>query len=135
MFLFPQTIFAGNGGGLADPGGAIGQIEKTPGLDRFDSQAGGIGLLLFISTLMRLATIIAGVWVLFNILLAGYTYLTSSGDSGAHSKVQNKVTLSIMGLILIVITYTVIGIISFFFFGDASYILNPVINGTPETIG
>lgn len=135
--LFPSAIFAQRAPDAVvesqyetfSAQDAVGSIEVTPGIERFDTQAGGIGLMLFVSTLIRFATIIAGIWVLFNFILAGYTYLTSSGDAGAHGKVQNKITMSVLGLILIVATYTLIGIIGFIFFGDAGYILNPEISG------
>lgn len=108
---------------------AIGTVVKTPGLDRFDTAAGGIGIMLFVSTLIQVATIVAGIWVLFNLIFAGYTYLTSSGDSSAHGKVRDSISMSIIGLIIIVIAYSVIGIIGLLFFGDAGFIINPQVTG------
>jgi len=110
---------------------AIGVIDKTPGVDKFSTGSGTstIGLIPFISTIIQLVTVIAGIWVLFNIILAGYIYVTSNGDTSAHTKVRDKITLSVIGLALIVATYTIIGIISLLLFGDAGYILSPTIYG------
>lgn len=128
-----KSVFA-NDGTPFDPNITVGKIKPTQGIERFDQASGGIGLMLFISTIIKFATIIGGVWVLFNFILAGFTYVTSSGDAGAHSKVNDRITMSVIGLILLVATYTIIAIIGFVFFGDAGFILNPQISG-PEFSG
>lgn len=125
LFSFSTSIFAQTGDGA----NAVGHVYRTPGIARFSPADGDIGLLTFISMLIKLGTIIAGIWALFNFIFAGYTYITSSGDSGAHTKVKDKITMSVLGLALIVATYTIIGVIGLIFFGDAGYILNPVVLG------
>lgn len=60
-------------------------------------------------------------------VLAGYTYISSSGDSKAHESVRTQITNSVIGLILIVMTYTIGGIIGLVFFGDPSVVLSPTI--------
>jgi hypothetical protein len=114
-----------------DPASIIGSIEKPPGVAAFDNATGagadGIGLLIFISNLIRIGTIIAGIWVMFNIVLAGWMYISGSGDSGQHAKVRDSITNSVLGLIVIVSAYTIAGLIGLLFFGDAAYFLNPTI--------
>lgn len=72
--------------------------------------------------------IIGGVWAAVMILLAGYTFITSSGDSGSFQKVRSQLTNSIIGLFVIIITYTITAVISLILFGDAGFILNPEIS-------
>lgn len=106
----------------------IGNIEAPPGVDKMQAASGAdIGLLYFISNLITIFTVIMGIWTLFNIVLAGYIYISSSGDSKAHESVRTQVTNSIIGLILIVMTYTIGGLIGLIFFGDPMFILNPKI--------
>lgn len=108
----------------------IGTIKKPQGLEAFDTAAGGgenIGLLIFISNLVKVGTVIAGIWVMFNIIFAGWMYITSSGDSGVHGKVKDSITNSIIGLIVMVAAYTIVAMIGLLLFGRADYFLNPTI--------
>lgn len=115
-------------------GSVFGDIEAPVGVAEFNSQAGesGIGLLIFISNMIKFSSVIAGIWVMFNFIFAGFTYVTSNGDSGAYAKIGEKLSLSVTGLVLIVAAYTIAGIISLIIFGDATYIINPQI---PTAIG
>jgi hypothetical protein len=112
---------------------AIGTIEKPPGVELYDTAAGvgegEIGILFFISRMITVVTIFSGLWVFLNIILAGYTYVTSPGGAQTHTKVRDKLTMSLLGLVLIVTVYTLGGLIGTIFFGDASFILNPTITG------
>lgn len=108
---------------------AFGTVAKPPGVGLFDAASqGDIGLLYFISSIIKIATMIAGLYVLFNFITAGYDYITA-GDATAHQKIRQKLTNSILGLVIIVFSYTLIGVIGFVFFGRADYILNPQICG------
>jgi len=107
----------------------LGVVEKPAGVGAFDSQAGGVGLLVFISNGIQLLTVVAGIWTLFNIIFAGYIYITASGDSGAASKVSDKITQSVIGLLIIVGAYSIVGLLGLLLFGDAGYFLNPTITG------
>lgn len=110
----------------------IGTIDVPPGVDKYQDAAkantgADIGIIYFISNLIKIFAVVAGIWTMFNVVLAGYIYLTGSGDSGAHQKVQTQVTNSIIGLILIVMSFTFGGLIGLIFFGDAGFILNPTL--------
>lgn len=112
----------------------FGKIEPPAGVDKYNSTpeaaaAGGVGLILFVSNIIRFATVIAGIWVFVNFILAGWTYITSSGDAGAHKKVSEKLTMSVMGIMIIVGAYTVAALIGLIVFGDAKYILSPTLKG------
>lgn len=106
----------------------FGQIEEPVGVAAYNSQAeGGIGLLLFVSNAIKVISIVAGIWAMFNFIMAGFTYVTAAGDSGAMSKVGEKLSYSVMGLLLIVASYTIAGIVGLLVFGSATYIINPEI--------
>lgn len=112
------------------PSDVLGKVEQPVGVAQYNqNSASGIGIILFISNLIKVATVVAGIYVLFNIILAGYIYITAQGDSAAVNKVKDQITLSVIGLVIIVAAYTLIAVISFVLFGDAGYILNPVIRG------
>jgi hypothetical protein len=86
---------------------------------------GSIGILVFASRLIQLATVIAGIWVMANFIIAGYQYIVGFGDTNAHKAVRERLTWSVVGLVIIIAAYAGAGIIGLFFFGDASFILNP----------
>lgn len=104
----------------------FGTITKPPGVENFGG-AGEIGILVFLSNLLQLGTVIAGLWVLLNFILAGFEYISSQGDSGAHAKVREKITNSVIGLIIIAVAYTLVAVIGLILFGSASYFLNPTL--------
>lgn len=106
----------------------FGPIDAPAGVAELnaDERAGeGIGLLIFVSNMIKLASVVAGVWVMFNFVTAGFTYITAGDDSGAISKIGTKLSLSVSGLLLIVAAYTIAGIIGLIVFGDPTYIINP----------
>ncbi len=108
----------------------IGPIEEPPGVANFnaqDTRGHNIGLLIFVSNMLKFATAIAGLWVLFNFISAGFTYISASGDSGAYSKIGSKLLSSVAGLFLIAASYTIAGILGLIIFGDATYIISPKI--------
>jgi hypothetical protein len=121
FFIFPSLVLA------QVPADVFGEINAPQGVEQLNTQANGIGVLLFISNMIKLATVIAGIIVFFNLIRAGYTYINSQGNSKANEEVKNIVTYSILGLILIVAAYTIMAVISVVLFGDAGYILNPTL--------
>ena len=106
----------------------IGKINAPAGVGLYNIQAGGgptsIGIIVFASRLIRLFTIIAGLVVFFNFILAGATLITKAGESKAYAEIQEKLTYSMIGVVIIVAVYigaALIGLI----FGDAAFILKP----------
>ena len=79
--------------------------------------------------MLRLAIIVAGLFALVNLIIAGYGILTAGGDAEKMSTAQSKIWNSLYGLIIIAASFTLIAIFSFLLYGDASLILNPKIFG------
>lgn len=132
-FFGPLTTLA-----LAAPSPAAGDgadifgtIEAPAGVAAYNDQAGtgGLGLMVFFSNVVRLISIVAGLWVFVNFLMAGFTYVTAAGDSGATKKVYDKIIMSVIGLVIIASSYTIAGVASLLLFGRADFILNPSLIG------
>jgi hypothetical protein len=129
-FILSTSLFLSSSASAMAQTTVFGTIEPPAGVDKYnDATTGGIGILLFISNGIRLATTVAGIWVMLNFILAGWKYITSSGDSKAHSEASAMMTHSIMGLAIIVGAYTLAAIVGLVFFADATYILNPKFEG------
>lgn len=112
----------------------VGSFKIPEGVEKFDqASGGGIGLLVFISNIIQIFTVVAGLWVLFNFLFAGFLYITSD-DKGGATKVREKITQSVIGLVIIISAYTVVALLGLILFGNAGYFLQPVIpTPTPAT--
>jgi hypothetical protein len=87
------------------------------------------GLVGFISNLLKVVTIVAGIWTLINIILAGFQYVTASGNPEEIKKATPKIWNSIIGLLIIVASYILVSIFSWILFGDPTVILKPKIYG------
>lgn len=110
---------------------SVGSIEPPPGTEVYINASGvsdeEVAIIFFVSRMIKLVMIIAAVWAVIMILLSGYTFITSMGDSAAYQKVRSQLTNAIIGLLLIILAYTVTGLISLILFGDAGFILNPTL--------
>ena len=87
------------------------------------------GVTLFISNIIKLLTIVAGIWALINFVIAGLGFISASGDQKIIENSWKQIYMSLVGLVVIVLAYALTALISFLLFGDASVILNPKIYG------
>lgn len=114
--------------------GIFGDITSPFGAGRAFTAAGDYadiskGLPLFISTVVRMITIAGGIWMFFNLLIAGFMYLTANGSQETIGKAWNMIWQSLVGLVIIAAAFAITGVISQLLFGDAFTILKPVIYG------
>ena len=108
----------------------LGKVEPPKGVFEYNARAGGssginIGILVFASKLLKLANIVAGLLIFANFVSAGYTYITSAGNTSLYAEIKDKLTFSIIGIIIIVAAYSGVAIFSYIFFGDPGLLLNP----------
>jgi len=87
------------------------------------------GITAFISNIILLLTIVAGLWMLINFILAGLQFISSRGDEKAIASAWNKIYNSIIGMVIIVVAYLLVALLSYLLFGDPGFILNPKIFG------
>ena len=87
------------------------------------------GLPLFISNITTVILIAGGIFAFFNLIIAGFTYISSSGDSKKLESVVNSINMSLIGLVIMVGAVAITGVVSFVLFGDATLILKPKIFG------
>ena len=109
----------------------IGNVSPPPFMK--GTYVGITGITAFISNVVKLITVIAGIFVLINLLLAGLQYISSQGDPKAVESAWSKIWMSLIGMVIIVAAFVLTAIISYILFGDASFILNPKVYG-PGTL-
>ncbi len=100
----------------------IGTIEPFGGAKTYGDLSQG-GLVNFISNLVSLIILVAGIFTLVNFVLAGYGYLSSNGQPQKISAAGNKMLESLIGLIIIAATFIIAGLIGFVVFGDQSALI------------
>lgn len=67
---------------------------------------------------------IGGFIVLIMFLWGALEWIVAGGDSGKIEKARNKITQSIIGLLILVSSFVIIGFISQLFFGEEFSLLN-----------
>jgi len=101
----------------------IGKIEPFGGAETYkDLEAGG--LVNFITNLISLIILVAGIFTLVNFILAGYGYLSSNSDPQKISAAGNKMLESLIGLIIVAAAFIIAGLIGFVIFGDQSALID-----------
>ena len=121
------TIWAQSPGPGAPTPGIFGKIVPPAGVSKYQDQVGDnqIGIIIFLSNMIKLITVVAGIWTMLNFISAGWIYLNAAGDASANEKASQLMTNSVIGLVIIATSYTLAGIVGYLIFGDAGFILNP----------
>jgi hypothetical protein len=87
------------------------------------------GLIIFLNNLLKLIVVIAGIFALFNVIIAGYQFMTAMGDPKGITNAWNKIWQSLIGLVLVASSFVLAAIFGWLLFGDATAILQPKIYG------
>jgi len=98
----------------------VGNILAPSGVPQQPAQTGP-----FISGLVRLMLVIAGLFTFWQFLSGGLSYITSNGDKNKIAEAQNKIQMAIVGLIIMAASFVIIGIISMILFGKFDAVLSP----------
>ena len=108
---------------LSSPFGSVG----LPGpLTTFgELQAGGLGK--FINLFIQLLIIGAGVYALFNFILAGYGFLSAGDDAGKMAGAWSKIYQSVLGLAVAAGSIVLAAIFGWLLFRDTNALLQPTI--------
>ena len=81
------------------------------------------GLSALVGAILKTLIIGAGVYALFNFVLAGYDYISSSGDPKGIQAATSRITQSIIGLVVAAGAFLIAGLVGQIVFGNPNYIL------------
>lgn len=87
------------------------------------------GLPSFVSNVITVIFVAAGLYAFFNLMIAGFNYITASGDTKKIETALYSINMSLVGLLIMVGAAAITGIVSLVLFGDATAILSPQITG------
>ena len=111
---------------LAACNDAIGCISPPANIPNAVDPSGKLtGVVVFINSILRLVFVVAGLWGFFNLILAGFGFLSAGGDPKNVEKAWTKIWQSLLGLLIIVASFLLAAVIGIILFKDPSAILNP----------
>jgi hypothetical protein len=87
------------------------------------------GPTVFLTNVVKLVIVAAGLFAFINLIIAGFGYISSSGDPKATTAAWQKIYMSLIGLIIMVASFAVAVLIGTLLLGDPSAILSPTIYG------
>lgn len=105
----------------------FGSIEK-PAIFKYPGLEAG-GLVEFLNNILRLLIVVGGLFAFFNLILAGYGFLSAGDDPKAMGRASQKIWQSMLGLLFILGSFVLAAIFGWLLFGDATAILTPEIYG------
>lgn len=103
--------------------GIFGPVA-TPPAKNFQLLVDG-GLTAFIGRIIQLVLVIGGLYVLFQVMLAGYNYISANGDPKSISMAWARIWQAFLGIIIMAAAILLTSIVSWFVFGTPEFILNP----------
>lgn len=105
--------------------GTINQ-NQIPGLKNYPI-AGLTGIGLLLSSILKLLVVLAGIYALIQLILAGFGFISAGGDPKSIESAWAKIWQSLTGLVIVAGSFVLAAIFGYLIFGDASAILNPKI--------
>jgi hypothetical protein len=109
----------------------FGSIEPPEAIKKFSSTGEPGGMIILFNNLLRLLIVIGGIYALLNFILAGYSFMNASGDPKKIELAWAKIWQSIVGLLIITISFALAALLGQLLFGSPTAILQPKIYG-PE---
>lgn len=110
----------------------IGGVTPPPGVKTWIEQRGGgtiPGLIPFANALLKLLIVLAGLYAFFNLIIAGYQFMSAGSDAKKVGEAWSKIWQSLIGLLIVAGSFVLAGIFGWLLFGDPMAILNPSIYG------
>ena len=118
-----MKLLAGQFGNITSPFNVLspaGSTLRTAG-------AQGQGLIILLNSLIKLVIVIAGVYTLWNLIIAGYQFINAGGEPKNVAKAWEKIWQSIVGLMIVAGSFVLAMVFGWLIFGDPTILINPTI--------
>lgn len=109
----------------ADPLGHVTPPGPLGANGVYDINNGGIGNLL--NLILKLLIVGGGIYALFNLVLAGYSFMGAGDDPKKVEAAWAKIWQTAIGLLFMAGAFVLAAIFGKLIFNDYTFILNPVI--------
>lgn len=111
-------------GTITNPFGTGGL--NVPG---YTSGASGEGLIILLNNLIKFIIVVAGLYTFWNLISAGYGFMSAGEDAKAIGKAWAKFYQSLLGLLLVAGSFVLAAIFGWLIFKDPSALLVPKLYG------
>lgn len=98
----------------------FGNIQAPSGI-------AGQNIFTFLNTILNVVVLAAGIYALFNLMIAGYQFMSAGGDPENIQKAWGRIWQTLVGLIIVAGSFVLAAIIGLIVFGDATAIVDPKI--------
>lgn len=114
--------------------GIFGNIKNPfnpSGLDvpAYDSSQSGEGLIIILNNLLKFTIVVAGLFTFWNIISAGYMFMSAGGEAKHIQKAWEKIYMSLIGLLITAGSFVLAMIFGWLIFGDFKTLISPQIFG------
>lgn len=104
----------------------IGCISPPPNIPSGIGPQGQLtGITTFLNSILKLLFIAAGLYGFFNIILAGFDFISAGGDAKMIARAWSRIWQTVLGLLIIVSSFLLAAIIGIILFKDPTAILQP----------
>lgn len=107
--LTASNTFAASGLGCGDGFGPLAKVLCGVGKD--DKAAVGTQLNKTISTIIGVMTAVAAIWFIIRFIIGGFMWIQAGGDKNNLQQARDHIVNSLIGLIIVVGAWIIIGII------------------------
>lgn len=90
---------------------------------------GAKGIIFFFNNILRIVFLVAGIYAFVNFFIAGFQYVNAGGDPKKIEAAGNKIWHSIVGIIIMVVSFIGAVVVGQLLFGDPGALLNIKIFG------
>ena len=108
----------------------FGPIENPlPNYGNIAPEGGKPGLVGLLNNIIRLIFILAGLFAFFQLILAGFGFISAGGNPESVDKAWSKIWQALVGLLIVIISFLIAMLMGELLFGNPQAILNPKIYG------
>lgn len=80
--------------------------------------AQGQGLFLILNSLVKFVIVVAGLYTFWNLIAAGYMFMSAAGEPKAIAKAWEKIWLSLIGLVIVAGSFILAAVFGKLIYGD-----------------
>lgn len=104
----------------------FGTVSPPPGINKYKGLTEG-GLVSFLNVILNLLVVVAALYALFNLIFAGYQFISAGGDQKAVEAAWGKIWQTLLGLLIVAGAFVLAALFGWLIFGDPTAILRPTI--------
>jgi len=101
----------------------IGNIQRPDHLVVYDDSPAG--LFVFLNVIIKIMIMGAGLFTLFNLIMAGYGFIAAGGRSESIEAAWAKIWQSLIGIVIVAGSFIIAGVIGQVVFGQPGALITP----------